>query len=68
MIKFNESRGVDLIGILPSIVTFGVPFPFDQVLPGLVLPPGPVGTYLFHFVFRFPINQVWWWSGEVRAV
>jgi hypothetical protein len=68
MIKFDEGWGVDLIGIFPSVVTFGVALPFDQVLQGLVLPPGPMGMYLFHFIFRFSINQVRWWSGEVGAM
>jgi hypothetical protein len=56
MIEFDEDWCVDLIGVFPGVVTFGVALPFDQILQGLVLPPGPMGMYLFHFVFRFPIN------------
>jgi hypothetical protein len=68
VIEFDEIWCMDLIGIFPSVVAFGVPLPFDQILQGLVLPPGPMGTYLFHFVLRFSINQIWWWSGKIRAV
>jgi len=32
VIEFDEVRGVGLIGIFPSIVTFRVSFPFDEVL------------------------------------
>jgi hypothetical protein len=65
MIEFDEWGGVDLIGIFPSIVTFRVPFPLDQVLQGPAPPPGPMGMYLLHFIFFFPINQIQWRSGEV---
>jgi len=32
VIKFDEVRGMNLIGVFPSIVAFGVSFPFDEVL------------------------------------
>jgi len=32
VIKFDEVRHMDLIGIFPSVVAFGVSFPFDEVL------------------------------------
>jgi len=32
MIKFDEVRHMDLIGVFPSIVAFGVSLPFDEVL------------------------------------
>jgi len=32
VIKFDEIRGMSLIGVFPSIVAFGVSFPFDEVL------------------------------------
>ena len=65
VIKFDEHGRMNLIGVFPSIVAFGVTLPFDQVLQGLAPPPGLVGTYLFHFIFFFPINQIGWWTGEV---
>jgi hypothetical protein len=59
---------MDLIGILPGVIAFGVSFPFDQVLQGFVSPPGPMGMYLFHFIFFFSINQIGWRSGEIWSV
>jgi hypothetical protein len=32
VIEFDEEGGVDLIGILPSVVAFGISLPFDEVL------------------------------------
>jgi len=32
VIKFDEVRGVGLIGIFPGVVAFGVSFPFDEIL------------------------------------
>jgi len=32
VIKFDEVGCMDLIGVFPSIVTFGISFPFDEVL------------------------------------
>jgi hypothetical protein len=68
MIEFDEHGGMDLIGIFPSVVTFGIALPFDQILQGLAAPPSPVCMDLFHFVFFFSINQVGWRLGEVRTV
>jgi hypothetical protein len=68
MIQFDEYRCMDLIGVFPSVVTFGVSFPFDQILQGLAPPPGLVGTDLLHFVFLFAINQIWWRSRKVWSM
>jgi len=68
VIKFDEFGCMDLIGVFPSVVAFGVTYPFDQVLQGFEPPPGPMGTDLFHFVLFFSINQIWWWTGEVWTV
>jgi hypothetical protein len=68
MVEFDELGRMDLIGVLPSIVAFGVSLPFDQILQGPGPPPGPMGTYLFHLVFLFSIDQIRWRSGEVGAV
>jgi hypothetical protein len=56
VVEFDESWGMDLIGILPGIVTFRVALPFDQILQGLATSPSPVTVDLFHFVLLFPIN------------
>jgi hypothetical protein len=50
VIKFDESRHMDMISIFPSVVTFRVALPFDQVLQGLAMPPSLVSTDLFHFI------------------
>jgi hypothetical protein len=68
VIEFDESWCMDLIGVFPSVVTFRVALPLDQILQGLMLPPGPVGTYLLHFILLLAINQIRWQSGEVRAM
>jgi hypothetical protein len=56
MIEFDEYGRMNLISIFPGIVAFGVSFPFDQILQGLVPPLGLMGTYLLHFVFCFSLN------------
>jgi hypothetical protein len=68
VIEFDECGCVDLIGVLPSVVTFRVALPFDQILQGLAMPPSPMTADLFYFVLFFSINQIRWRSGEVRAV
>ena len=59
---------MDVPSGFPSVVTFGVPFPFHEVLQGPIAPEGPVIANLLHFVFFFSVDKVRWWSGEVRAV
>jgi hypothetical protein len=68
VIEFDELGRMNLIGVFPSVVAFGVTLPFDQILQGPGPPPGPMGTYLLHFVLLFSVNQIRWRSGEVRAV
>jgi hypothetical protein len=65
MIEFDEVGCMDLIGVFPSVVTFGVTLPFDEVLQGLVTSPSPVAADQFHFVFFFSINQI---RGRSRKV
>jgi hypothetical protein len=65
VIEFDEDWCMDLIGVFPSVITFGVALPFDQILQGFAPPPGPMRTYLLHFIFFFSINQIQWWSGKV---
>ena len=68
MIKFDELWGVHLVSWLPCVVTFRVPFPFDEILELS----GPTMTSVvddaFHFVLLFTIDQVRWWSGEIGSV
>jgi hypothetical protein len=68
MIKFDEDGCVDLIGIFPSVVTFRVTLPFDEVLQGFVMSPSPVAVDLFHFVFFIAINQIRGRSGEIWSM
>jgi hypothetical protein len=68
VIKFDEFRCIDLIGIFPSVIAFRVALPFDEILKGFAMSLSPMGANLFHFVFFFSINQVWWRSGEIGAV
>jgi hypothetical protein len=68
VIEFDEVGCVGLIGIFPSIIAFGVTLPFDQILQCFGPPPGPMGAYLLHFIFFFPINQIRWRPSEVGAV
>ena len=56
MVEFDEHGGMDLIGILPSIVTLGISLPFDQILQGLVASPSQVSADLLHLIFFFSIN------------
>jgi hypothetical protein len=68
VIKFDEGRCMDLIGIFPGVVAFGIALPFDQVLPGLATPPSLVSADLFYFIFLFSINQIRRWSGKVGSM
>jgi len=68
MIKFDEVRGMGLIGIFPSVITFGVSLPFDEILELSRASMTSVASYQLHFVFCFSINQVRRWSGKVGAV
>jgi len=68
MIEFDEVWGMNLIGVFPSVIAFGVSFPFNEILehprPSMTL----VAPYQLHFVFRFSINQFRRWSGKVGAM
>ena len=68
MIKFDELGRMDLIGVFPSIVAFGVVFPFDEVLESSSPAVASVTLDLIHFIFFFSINQIRRRSGEVWAV
>jgi hypothetical protein len=68
MIEFNEDGCINLIGIFPSVVTFRVAFPFDEVLQSFAAPPSLVAADLFHFIFFFSINQIRGRSGEVWSM
>jgi hypothetical protein len=68
MIEFDKDGHVNLIGIFPSVVTFGVTFPFDEVLQCFAMPPSLVAVDLFYLVFFFAISQIRGRSGEVWSM
>jgi len=68
VIGLKELRGMDLVSWLPGVVTFGVPFPFDEVLEHSGSSMTLVVDDTFHFIFLLSIDKVRWWLGEVRAM
>ena len=68
VIGFKKFWSVDLVSWLPDVVTFGVPFSFDEVLECSGSSITLVVNHTFHFVFFFSINGVRWWPGEVGAM
>ena len=56
MIKFDEFQGMHLVSWFPCVVTFGVPFPFDEILESS----GPTMTSVvndpLHLIFFFPVD------------
>ena len=56
MIKFDELRGMHLVSWLPCVVTFRVPFPFDEILESS----GPTMTSVvnnaLYFILFFTID------------
>jgi hypothetical protein len=68
VIEFDERRGMDLIGIFPSVIALRVALPFDQVLQGLTAPPSSMCADLLHLILLFSINQIRGRSWEVGAM
>ena len=68
MIKFDEFWGMHLISWFPCVVTFGVPFPFDEILELSSPTMTSVVDNALYFILLFTIDQVRWWLGEVRSV
>jgi len=68
VVGFKELRGMDLVSWFPGVVTFRVPFPFDEVLEHSGSSMMLVVDNTFHFIFFFSIDKVRWWLGEVRAM
>jgi hypothetical protein len=68
MTEFDGRRGMNLIGIFPSVIALRVALPFDQVLQGLAMPLSLVCTDLLHFILLFPINQIRGRSYEVGTM
>ena len=68
MIEFDEFRGMHLVSWFPCVVTFGVSFPFDEILESSGPSMMSVIDDALHFIFLFSANQIRWWSGEVGSV
>jgi hypothetical protein len=68
MIKFDKNGHVNLIGVFPSVVTFGVTLPFDEILQGFAMSPSSVAEDLFYLIFFLAINQIRGRSGEIQPM
>ena len=68
MIGFNDLGCMYGVSWFPGVVTFGVAKPLDKVLKGSRASMMSVAPYLLHFVLRFSVDKVRWWSGEVRSM
>ena len=56
MIKFDEFGSVHLISWFPCVVTFGVPFPFDEILEPSGSAMTSVVNNMLHFILLFTID------------
>ena len=56
MIKFDEFRGMHLVSWFPCVVTFGVPFPFDEILELSSPTMMSVVNNALHLIFLFSVN------------
>ena len=56
MIKFYEFQGMYLISWFPGVVTFRVPFPFDEILELSGSAMTLVVNDALHFIFLFSVN------------
>ena len=65
MIDFEQIWRVDLVSGFPHIVTFGVSFPFDEILELLRPSVTSVIQDVFYFILFFSTDKVRWGSGEV---
>jgi hypothetical protein len=68
MVFLECLRGLDVIDGLPSVITLGVPFPFDQVLKLLPSAVTAVVSNGLDFVLFLIIDKVRWGSREVLSV
>jgi hypothetical protein len=59
---------MDLIRSFPGVVTVWVPFPFEEVLQGLL--PSIVSMVYdpLHLIFFYVINEIRWRAQEVRSM
>ncbi len=66
MMFLYQLWGAYIVRGFPGVITFGVPFPFDQVLEfAPLIPMGPDGL---DFVLRFTLDHVRRWPRVVLTV
>jgi hypothetical protein len=68
MVGLEEVGGMNLRSWFPSVVTFGVSFPLDEILKGSGPPMTSVANDALDFVLLFSINQIRRWAREVWSV
>ena len=68
MILFEEVWSVNVLDWFPGVVTFGVPFPFHEVLERSRFPVTSVVDQMLHFIFFSTSDQVRWRFREIGAV
>ena len=68
MIKFDKLQSMHLVSLFLCVVTFRVSFPLDQILESSGPTMMSVVDDMLHFVLLFSVNQIRWWSGEVRSM
>ena len=56
MIEFDEFQGVHLVSWLPCVVTFRVPFPFNEILEPSSSSMTSVVDNALHFIFFFAVD------------
>ena len=56
MIKFDELQGMHLVSWLPCVVTFRVPFPFDEILKLSSPSMTSVVNDALHLIFLFSVD------------
>ena len=64
----DKFRGMNLVSRFPCVVTFGVSFPFDEILESFRSSELLVCDDSFDFILFFSIDKVRRWSGEVWAM
>ena len=68
MISLYEVWGVHLVSWFPSVITFRISLPLEEVLELFSPTMTSVAPYLLHLVLRFSCDKVRWWSGIVGSM
>ena len=68
VILTDQSFGEHIAVVLPSIVSFGVSFPLDQVLESSPSSKSSMISNGLDFILLFSVDDVWGWSREIGSV